>query len=173
MHDQKGAGQMEFIYNWILKLSFFAVLGSMILQMLPDHGFQKYVRFVLGLILTAMLVVPVLDLLDKRTAFEEKRPAGKKGLPPRTAYCLRRRASGTKRASPERGPSTTAFLQATSSRLQARGRHSRWTTGVRCARRRAAFRCRTTSVPRPALPDTRNSRCRNAYSPAPRKAATP
>ena len=53
MHDQKGAGQMEFIYNWILKLSFFAVLGSMILQMLPDHGFQKYVRFVLGLILTA------------------------------------------------------------------------------------------------------------------------
>ena len=60
MHDQKGAGQMEFIYNWILKLSFFAVLGSMILQMLPDHGFQKYVRFVLGLILTAMLVVPVL-----------------------------------------------------------------------------------------------------------------
>ena len=51
---------MEFIYNWILKLSFFAVLGSMILQMLPDHGFQKYVRFVLGLILTAMLVVPVL-----------------------------------------------------------------------------------------------------------------
>lgn len=71
MHDQKGAGQMEFIYNWILKLSFFAVLGSMILQMLPDHGFQKYVRFVLGLILTAMLVVPVLELLDKRTAFEE------------------------------------------------------------------------------------------------------
>ena len=62
---------MEFIYNWILKLSFFAVLGSMILQMLPDHGFQKYVRFVLGLILTAMLVVPVLELLDKRTAFEE------------------------------------------------------------------------------------------------------
>ena len=39
--------------------------------MLPDHGFQKYVRFVLGLILTAMLVVPVLELLDKRTAFEE------------------------------------------------------------------------------------------------------
>ena len=42
-----------------------------ILQMLPDHGYQKYVRFVLGLILTAMLVVPVLELLDKRTAFEE------------------------------------------------------------------------------------------------------
>ena len=62
---------MELIYNWILKLSFFAVLGSMILQMLPDHGFQKYVRFVLGLILTAMLVVPVLELFDKRTAFEE------------------------------------------------------------------------------------------------------
>ena len=71
MHDQKGAGQMEFIYNWILKLSFFAVLGSMILQMLPDHGFQKYVRFVLGLILTAMLVVPVLELLDKRTALKK------------------------------------------------------------------------------------------------------
>ena len=68
---QKGAGQMELIYNWILKLSFFAVLGSMILQMLPDHGFQKYVRFVLGRILTAMLIVPELELLDERTGFEE------------------------------------------------------------------------------------------------------
>ena len=62
---------MEIIYNWILKLSFFAVLGSVILQMIPDHGFQKYVRFVLGLILAAVLVVPVLELFDKRTAFEE------------------------------------------------------------------------------------------------------
>ena len=50
MHDREGAEQMEMIYNWILKLSFFAVLGSVILQMIPDHGFQKYVRFVLGLI---------------------------------------------------------------------------------------------------------------------------
>ena len=41
MHDREGAEQMEMIYNWILKLSFFAVLGSVILQMIPDHGFQK------------------------------------------------------------------------------------------------------------------------------------
>ncbi len=53
MHDWEGAEQMEMIYNWILKLSFFAVLGSVILQMIPDHGFQKYVRFLLGLILAA------------------------------------------------------------------------------------------------------------------------
>ena len=71
MHDREGAEQMEMIYNWILKLSFFAVLGSVILQMIPDHGFQKYVRFLLGLILAAMLVVPVLELFDKRAAFEE------------------------------------------------------------------------------------------------------
>ena len=38
MHDWEGAEQMEMIYNWILKLSFFAVLGSVILQMIPDHG---------------------------------------------------------------------------------------------------------------------------------------
>ena len=62
---------MEIIYNWILKLSFFAVLGSVILQMIPDHGFQKYVRFVLGLFLTAMLIVPVLELFHKRNTFEE------------------------------------------------------------------------------------------------------
>ena len=71
MHDREGAEQMEMIYNWILKLSFFAVLGSVILQMIPDHEFQKYVRFVLGLILAAMLVVPVLELFDKKAAFEE------------------------------------------------------------------------------------------------------
>ena len=54
---------MEMIYNWILKLSFFAVLGSVILQMIPDHGFQKYVRFVLGLILAAMLVMQTTRVL--------------------------------------------------------------------------------------------------------------
>ena len=32
---------------------------------------KKYVRFLLGLILAAMLVVPVLELFDKRAAFEE------------------------------------------------------------------------------------------------------
>lgn len=61
---------MEIIYNWILKVSFFAVLGSVILQMVPDHGFQKYVRFVLGLILAAMLIVPVMELFRKREVFE-------------------------------------------------------------------------------------------------------
>lgn len=71
MHNRKGAKRLEIIYDWILKLSFLAVLGGVILQMLPDHGFQKYVRFVLGLILAAMLIIPVLELFDKRTAFEE------------------------------------------------------------------------------------------------------
>lgn len=61
---------MGIIYNWILKVSFFAVLGSVILQMVPDHGFQKYVRFVLGLILAAMLIVPVMELFGKREVFE-------------------------------------------------------------------------------------------------------
>lgn len=71
MHNRKGEKRLEIIYDWILKLSFFAVLGGVILQMLPDHGFQKYVRFVLGLILAAMLIIPVLELFEKRTAFEE------------------------------------------------------------------------------------------------------
>ena len=61
MHDREGAEQMEMIYNWILKLSFFAVLGSVILQMIPDHGFQKYVRFVLGLILRELRLFRYLD----------------------------------------------------------------------------------------------------------------
>lgn len=71
MHNRKGEKRLEIIYDWIFKLSFFAVLGGVILQMLPDHGFQKYVRFVLGLILAAMLIIPVLELFEKRTAFEE------------------------------------------------------------------------------------------------------
>ena len=66
MHDREGAEQMEMIYNWILKLSFFAVLGSVILQMIPDHGFQKYVRFVLGLILAAMLLYRYWNCLIRK-----------------------------------------------------------------------------------------------------------
>ena len=70
MHDREGAEQMEMIYNWILKLSFFAVLGSVILQMIPEHGFQKYVRFLLGPILAALPIVPALELSDTRPATE-------------------------------------------------------------------------------------------------------
>ena len=86
MHDREGAEQMEMIYNWILKLSFFAVLGSVILQMIPDHGFQKYVRFVLGLILAAMLVVPVLfitSITTEPTEFDDPRRTSK------SIQCLR------------------------------------------------------------------------------------
>ena len=45
MHDREGAEQMEMIYNWILKLSFFAVLGSVTLQMIPDHDSKNMSAF--------------------------------------------------------------------------------------------------------------------------------
>lgn len=67
---------MEIFYDWIQKLAFFAVLSTVILQMVPDCGFQKYVRFFTGLIMAVVLISPVLELMDKKVDFEKVYQSG-------------------------------------------------------------------------------------------------
>lgn len=62
---------MDSIYEWMKNLSFFAVLGTAVLQIIPDHGFQKYVRFFTGLLLVLVLILPVLTMVGKEEVFTE------------------------------------------------------------------------------------------------------
>lgn len=62
---------IDTIYTWVRNLSFFAVLSTAVLQMIPDHGFQKYVRFFTGLLMVSMLILPILQITGKKDIFTE------------------------------------------------------------------------------------------------------
>ena len=51
------------IYEWVKDLSFYLVLVTALLQMLPDSDYRKYIRFFTGLVLIALLLTPVLKTL--------------------------------------------------------------------------------------------------------------
>lgn len=51
------------IYEWVKNLSFYLVLVTALLQMLPDSDYRKYIRFFTGLVLIALLLTPVLKTL--------------------------------------------------------------------------------------------------------------
>ena len=44
------------IYEWVKNLSFYLVLVTALLQMLPDSDYRKYIRFFTGLVLIALLL---------------------------------------------------------------------------------------------------------------------
>lgn len=62
---------MDSIYEWMKNLSFFAVLSTAVLQIIPDQSFRKYVRFFTGLLLVSMLILPVLKIVGKEETFTE------------------------------------------------------------------------------------------------------
>lgn len=51
------------IYEWVKNLSFYLVLVTALLQMLPDSDYRKYIRFFTGLVLIALLLTSVLKTL--------------------------------------------------------------------------------------------------------------
>jgi stage III sporulation protein AF len=54
---------MEYVYQWMKNLSFYLVLLSVLLQMIPGEQYKKYVKFFAGMILIMMLLKPILGLL--------------------------------------------------------------------------------------------------------------
>ena len=53
----------DFIYEWIQNIAFYLILITVLLHMLPDSDYKKYIRFFTGLILILLLITPVLKLL--------------------------------------------------------------------------------------------------------------
>ena len=54
---------LDFIYEWIQNIAFYLILITVLLHMLPDSDYKKYIRFFTGLILILLLITPVLKLL--------------------------------------------------------------------------------------------------------------
>ena len=62
---------IDTVYNWVKNLAFFAILSTAVLHMIPDQGFQKYVRFFTGLLMVSMLILPIFKVTGKENIFTD------------------------------------------------------------------------------------------------------
>lgn len=62
---------MEFLYKWTQNLSFYMIIVTVVLQMVPSEEYRKYVRFFIGFVLVLMLTQPIMTLFQMKGEFEE------------------------------------------------------------------------------------------------------
>lgn len=51
--------------NWIISICTVVIFITAVEMLLPNNGFRKYVKFVLGLILITVLINPILKVFDR------------------------------------------------------------------------------------------------------------
>ena len=55
---------MSFLAGWISNIIIFVLLATVIDMLLPNSSFQKYTKMVIGLLLIAMIITPILNLFQ-------------------------------------------------------------------------------------------------------------
>jgi stage III sporulation protein AF len=61
---------LEFIKNYITAVALMIIFVSVVMLMLPDNSFKKYVSFVTGLMVTIAVISPVFNLLVSKGNIE-------------------------------------------------------------------------------------------------------
>ncbi len=61
---------MEFFREWMENLSFYIIIVTVAVQLLPNNSYKKYIEFFTGLILILMLASPILKLVGIEQKFE-------------------------------------------------------------------------------------------------------
>ena len=54
----------EMCYAWIRDIVFYFILVSVVMNVMPDSKYRKYVRFFLGIVLIILMVQPLLQFLN-------------------------------------------------------------------------------------------------------------
>ncbi|MGF9963104.1 stage III sporulation protein AF [Bacillus rhizoplanae] len=55
---------MQFVVEWIRNIIVFLLLATMLHMLLPNSNLQKYVKFVVGLLLVVLILTPLFKLLQ-------------------------------------------------------------------------------------------------------------
>ncbi len=61
---------MDYFYEWMQNLAVYMILVTIVIQMLPNNSYKKYVRFFTGLILIILLSGPILKILGIEQEFQ-------------------------------------------------------------------------------------------------------
>ena len=54
----------EVFYEWIRNMVFYQLLMTIVMQMLPNDTYQKYIRFFLGMLFIVIAIQPVFRILN-------------------------------------------------------------------------------------------------------------
>lgn len=52
------------VFEWIKMIVFYQLLVSIVVNMIPDTPYQKYIRFFLGLLFLLLVIRPVFRILN-------------------------------------------------------------------------------------------------------------
>lgn len=52
------------IYEWIKNIVFYQLVVSIVINMIPDNAYQKYVRFFLGMLFLVIVIQPIFQLMN-------------------------------------------------------------------------------------------------------------
>lgn len=54
------------LYVWLKDVSFYLILVTAVLYVLPSNSYRKYIRFFTGLVLIILLLNPIWSLFEKK-----------------------------------------------------------------------------------------------------------
>lgn len=60
-----------YFYDWLQNITFYLVLVTIVIQIIPDNSYQKYIRFFTGMILIVMLAGPLIRAVGMGNRFSE------------------------------------------------------------------------------------------------------
>lgn len=63
---------MSYIYGWVKNLVCFYLLITVVLHLLPQKSYRKYIHFFLGILLTILVASPILSLLGNEEEILQK-----------------------------------------------------------------------------------------------------
>ena len=59
-----------FLSQWIQNVTFYFVIVTLILQIVPNKSYRKYIQFITGLILILVLAEPILRFTETTLSLE-------------------------------------------------------------------------------------------------------
>ena len=59
-----------FLNQWIQNITFYFVVVTLVLQLVPNKSYRKYIQFITGLILILLLADPILKFTETTFSME-------------------------------------------------------------------------------------------------------
>lgn len=63
---------LDMAYEWMKNLSFYLVIMTAVIEVLPGNTYRKYIRFFTGLVMILLVVTPILKLTGSYGQFQAK-----------------------------------------------------------------------------------------------------
>ena len=60
-----------FLKEWIQNITFYFILVTLVMQMIPNQSYKKYIQFFTGLILVLLLAEPIMNIVGMDFSIED------------------------------------------------------------------------------------------------------